>query len=117
MNVTDEQMISELDAYGHLTWTMGDMDWMVCFDAVRHGDRIAYQAVVNCESGGFIDTIEKGVIPVSEGAALLDLPERYLDAGLEGHYQARGQRLPVGHFAWKDCERSWKRHIKNLIAV
>jgi hypothetical protein len=87
---------------------MGDMDWMVCFDAVRHGDRIAYQAVVNCESGGFIDTIEKGVIPVSEGAALLDLPERYLDAGLEGHYQAR---------AWKDCERSWKRHIKNLIAV
>jgi hypothetical protein len=84
-----------------LKWTMGDMDWMVCFDAVRHGDHIAYQAVVN-------ETIEKGVIPVSEGAALLDLPERYLDAGLEGHYQAR---------AWKDCERSWKRHIKNLIAV
>lgn len=121
--LTDAEMLGELDAYGHLTWTMGDQDWLACFDAKRFGDKIAYHAVVNCESGGFIDTIEKGVIPVADAESLFGLPESYVDAGIEGHLEAAqknrnrsaNQRIPLGRFSWKDCDRRWKRHIKQLM--
>lgn len=121
--MTEAEMLNELDAYGHLTWTMGDLDWMACFDARRFGDQIAYHAVVNCESGHWIDTIEKGVVPVAEAAQLFGLPERFVDAGYEGHMMTleanqrlpRDQRTPLGRFAWRACDRSWQRHIKQLI--
>ena len=114
--VSDEELLKRCDAYGHLTWTLGNDDWMACFDAVREGDRIAYHAVVNCESGGFIDTVEKGVVPVSEAEKLIELPSSFIDAGIENHLEARQRREPVGRFAYRRCEKTWARHIKQLIA-
>jgi hypothetical protein len=105
----------KLDAYGHLTWTLGDDDWMACFDAVRIGSEIAYHVVVDCESGGFISTIEKGVVPVSEAARLINLPSQYVDMAIENHLDARRKREPVGRFAYRGCEKRWARHIKQLI--
>jgi hypothetical protein len=105
----------ELDAYGHMTWTLGDSDWMACFDAVRVGDSIAYHVVVNCESGGFIDTVEQGVVPITEAAKLSILPSKYADAGIEHHLEARQRGESVGRFAYRDCEKRWARHVKQLI--
>jgi hypothetical protein len=105
----------KLDAYGHLTWTLGNSDWMACFDAIRVGDDILYHVVVDCESGGFIDTVEKGVLPVSEAKGLINLPSEYIDAGMENHLSARRQKYPTGRFGYRDCEKRWARHIKQLI--
>jgi hypothetical protein len=112
---SSDNLLERLDAYGHLTWTLGDDDWMACFDAVREGDFIAYHVVVNCESGGFIDTIEKGVAKVDEAGFLINLPSTYVDAGRENHLDARRKRELVGRFAYRDCEKRWARHIKQLI--
>ena len=119
----DDDQPVELDAYGHMTWTMGDADWTACFDAVRVGNAIAYHVVVNCESGGFIDTVEKGLVPITEAAKLAILPSNYADVGLEGHSVTqsdnsklpRSQRITLGRFAYRDCEKRWVRHIKQLV--
>jgi hypothetical protein len=110
-----DNLLERLDAYGHLTWTLGNQDWMACFDAIREGDWIAYHVVVNCESGGFIDTLEKGVVPVNDAEKLISLPSNYVDAGIENHLDARRKREAVGRFAYRDCEKRWARHIKQLI--
>lgn len=87
---TDEEMLEELDAYGHLTWTVGfdndDGDWLACFDfnVVNHPERgllIAYHTVVNSDSGGFIDTLERLV--VEEEAAPFNLPDYWTSIGME----------------------------------
>ena len=124
--VEDNDEPVKLDAYGHLTWTLGDDDWMACFDAVRVGSEIHYHVVVNCESGGFIDTVESGVVPVSETlhpfslrhmdrGGLIDLPSKYIDSAIENHLAARRKRERVGRLAYRGCEKRWARHIKQLI--
>jgi hypothetical protein len=65
-------MTDKLDAYGHLNWTVGNEDWLACFDARRVGNEIEYHVIVDCESGGFTDTIERGAVPATaEGIANL----------------------------------------------
>jgi len=64
---TDDEMLAELDGYGHLSWTVGDEDWIACldFNVVAHPERgilVAYHVVVDCESGGFTDTPESRVV-------------------------------------------------------
>lgn len=108
----------ELDAYGHLTWTLGDLDWMACFDAVRVGTEIHWHVVVNCESGGWIDTLETGAARVDDSKAmaqLIELPGRYVDSAIENHLMARQQREPVGRLAYRACEKAWAKHIRQLI--
>jgi hypothetical protein len=70
-----------LDAYGHLSWAVGNEDWLACLDAVLSPtkDRIAYHVVVDCESGGFTDTAESGVLPIKDAEQLKKLPYKYLD--------------------------------------
>lgn len=119
-----EDVERQLDAYGHLTWTIGDDDWMACFDAVHVRGEIHYHVVVNCESGGFIDTLETGALPVAVAAAkLLDLPLAYVDTGIEGHLETTqrnrslpyDQRTPLGRFAYRGCVKRWNRHIRQLV--
>jgi hypothetical protein len=100
----------ELDAYGHLTWVLGNDDWQACFDAVREGNNIHYHAVVNCESGGFIDTIEKGTIPVAEIDKLRSLPNGYIDSVMEQYAGKRG----FGRIAYRDCVKRWNKHLTQL---
>ena len=106
-----------LDAYGHLTWTVGNDDWVACFDAVLSPDktRIAYHAVVDCESGGFIDTIESGVIPVEKATNLMNLPDSYLDVCCEQYAGDYDHPIDINQ-----CQKSiefWNQHIERLISA
>lgn len=60
----EEELMNTLDAYGHMNWTVGNEDWQACADASLgrfHGRLfLAWHVVVDCESGGFIDTPETG---------------------------------------------------------
>jgi hypothetical protein len=83
-------LLTELDAYGHLSYTVGygdegddRGDWLAAADFVIGtvaGHRVvAYHVVVNSESGGFIDTTETHIVPVKE--APYGLLETYRDIG------------------------------------
>lgn len=65
-DMTDQEMLDTLDAYGHLSWTVGNEDWIACADynvfINTDGEiLLAYHVVVDCESGGFTDTLEAQV--------------------------------------------------------
>jgi len=59
-----QSLLDTLDAYGHMTWTVGNEDWTACADAAvgRFDGKLflAWHVVVDCESGGFTETLEKG---------------------------------------------------------
>ena len=115
-NPTDAELIDECDAYGHMTWTVGNSDWVACFDAVRFADRIAYEVVVNCESGGFTDTMETGVISIDDASAIQDLkcmPSYWADICFE-HYLDVPQRR-YGPITYKRVAQRWAKHIDGLI--
>jgi hypothetical protein len=87
----DSEMLADLDAYGHMTWTVGygedeehDGDWLACFDfaVYAHPERgvlVAYHTVVNSDSGGFIDTLETRVVPAEQ--APFNLPDYWAGIG------------------------------------
>jgi len=108
---SNDEMLSELDAYGHLNWTVGNEDWLACFDAVRHDDRIAYHVVVDCESGGFTDTLEKGVIPVTDIDQLRGLPDTWVSTCMEHYAGQKGH----GRIQWKRTEKNWNKHLDQLL--
>ena len=114
---SDEEFLANagLDAYGHLTWTVGNDDWIACFDAVLSPDktRIAYHAVVDCESGGFTDTIESGVVRVEDAKKLIHLPDSYLDSCCEQYAGDYDHPIDINQ-----CQKSiefWNAHIVHLI--
>lgn len=87
---SDEDMLANLDAYGHMSWVVGygneDGDWLACFDfeVFDHPERgllVAYHTVVDSDSGGFIDTLERSVVEV--GKAPFDLPDYWLSIGMD----------------------------------
>ena len=88
---TDDDLLEALDAYEHLTWTVGfDSeeygDWLACFDfkVFDHPDRgvlVAYHVVVNSDSGGFTDTVESCVVGADK--APTDLPNYWTDIAVE----------------------------------
>lgn len=86
----------ELDAFGHLTWTVGFCaedadddrgDWLACFDFVcrREGDAVVveYHVVVDSDSGGFTDTLEHRTRTAED--APFDLPIYWADISRSGH--------------------------------
>lgn len=103
-----------LDAFGHLTWTVGNNDWIACFDAERTPEGIAYHVVVNCESGGFVDTLESGTVPATEEGirSLLGLPDYWVGICME-HYPT-GTR-GYGRIQWRRTVRSWEQHLRSLL--
>jgi len=107
---SNDEMLKKLDAYGHLNWTVGNEDWTACFDAVRHDDRIAYHVVVDCESGGFVDTVASGVIPVSKVDTLRNLPA-YWASICSDNYLNDDQH---GEVEWLDCTKAWNTHLDTL---
>jgi hypothetical protein len=125
--MTETEAMDSLDAYGHLTYTLGFSDesnedvsedsdrgdWLACFDFCVFTEdgktKVAYHAVVNSDSGGFIDTTEKGIVDASE--APFGLPENYLDAGFE-------QGVVWTDREYKDavaCIDRWKRDLQAAI--
>jgi hypothetical protein len=110
---SDFEMLKELDAYGHLNWVVGNDDWIACFDAIRHDDRIAYHVVVDCESGAFTDTLESRIVPATEAGVkdAMNLPEFWANICSEHYHGRRG----FGRITWKRCRRSWQRHLRDLL--
>jgi hypothetical protein len=109
----DNRDVAELDAYGHLSWAVGNEDWIACFDARVQGDAIEYHVVVNCESGGFVDTLERSTVPLTRAGikGLMSLPDYWADICAE-HY--------LGSVDPKDTARtrkSWAKHLRWLLAV
>lgn len=109
----------ELDAFGHLTWTVGNEDWIACFDAVRKGDKVEYHVVVDCESGGFVDTIESGSVPAEEAVTRLSgLPDQFYSIACE-HYAEEDTSNSESPYYLSDVElekttTAWKEHLTNL---
>ena len=92
----DKRLCEGLDAYGHLTWVVGygedgdeRGDWLACFDFEVENDPVngvvvAYETVVNSDSGGFIDTIERQVVTADK--APFNLPTYWMiDVAVAGH--------------------------------
>jgi hypothetical protein len=109
----------KLDAYGHLTWSVGALDeqpddlggeWMACFDAIYNPvtNEIEYQVVV--DGGNFVATPETGSCLACDESAvqgLKDLPEYWHDIGLE-------QGLAMDDDCLKATVESWAKHIDDL---
>jgi hypothetical protein len=106
--------ITELDAYGHLYWTVGNEDWIACFDARRVSEGIEYHVVVDCESGGFTYTVEHATVPATEDGirSLFSLPSYWAGICME-HYRGDTEYGPI---EWEECARRWEAHVRSLLA-
>jgi len=71
---------------------LGDRgDWLACVDFARDGNFVAYHVVVNSDSGGFIDTLEQGLLSLEDARNHLPgLLETWDDIGSE-HLVVDGQ--------------------------
>ena len=107
----------DLDAYGHLTWTVGatneeaDGEWMACFDAVydENTNTIRYEVVV--DGGFFVDTPECGSISPGELDDLKGLPDRWHKIGMEA-----SDGLLMDEELLAETKKSWEAHIDDLYA-
>jgi hypothetical protein len=95
----ETQLMGALDAYGHLTWTVGNEDWLAAADAVlgRFEDRLflAWHVVVDCESGGFTDTLESGIVEIKpEASPPIGILSRYLDTCVSHYLDEQGSTDP-----------------------
>lgn len=107
-----------LDAYDHLTWTVGALEdqpdggeWMACFDAVYNEveNTIDYHVVV--DGGSFVDTIKQGSIPAwdkSKVAGLKGVPEYW-------HYIGAEQDFLMDEEQLERTSASWSAHIDYLL--
>lgn len=119
---SEDEMIRTLDAYGHLQWTVGNEDWIACADFnvfLRPDDdepMVAYHVVVDCESGGFTDTLESGIIPASKlGKDWFPL-WGYLDICAEHYIDATEPELqPDYEGAFKAAE-DWCQRVAQYVA-
>ena len=109
----------KLDAYGHMNWTVGNEDWLACFDAIRKGEGLSYHVVVNCESGGFIDTLETGEIKFIEKNQIENLkcfPDHWADICRENYIDSRKRAHQVKVREVARTRKDWAKHIDELIA-
>lgn len=109
---SDAEILRELDAYGHLTWTVGDEDWVACFDAIRCDDRIGYHVVIDSESAGFTDTVERAVFPATQESVdryLVGLPRYWADIAAQEHGVA------IDDDDLQSVADSWESHCSSLI--
>jgi hypothetical protein len=105
----------ELDAYGHLTWTVGTVEdesggsWMACFDAVydENSNTIRYEVVV--DGGSFVDTPESGSVSPDNLDGLKGLPDRWHEVGLVA---SAGLRMDEELLA--ETKKNWEAHIDDL---
>lgn len=124
---SESDALKRLDAYGLLTYTLGFSDegnedvaedsdrgdWLACFDFCVFTEdgkvKVAYHAVVNSDSGGFIDTVEKGVVNADE--APLGLPEKYIDTMYEQGVEITEREAKDA----QDCLAKWKLDLQAAI--
>ena len=115
-----------LDAFGHLSYCVGfgpdddaldgrDGDWLACFDFAVDVDEdgtvwVAYHVVVDSDSGGFVDTIEEGV--VQAGKAPYHLPDYWRSISEDGHGVVWTE---AEHNEAVKCQERWSRDLAAAI--
>jgi hypothetical protein len=92
------------------------MDWTAYFDAIRRGRKIVYHVVVDCESGGFVDTIEAGEIGLDEINMIDGLPEYWADICREHYADSRKREHRVSQREVIKTRDSWRAHLVSLTA-
>lgn len=117
---TYTEVLEGLDAYGHMTYTIGfgeegdeRGDWLACLDfKVFNNDDgvvvVGYHAVVNSESGSFIETIIEDVGSLKEALGLAD---EVLDIGLSQQCTGTGTVTEKEIQDATDCIKRWKKDI------
>ena len=119
---SNAEALEALDAYGHMTYTFGygeegdeRGDWLACLDfKVFDCDGvicIAVHAIVNSESGGFIETILEEVFEGKEGAE--GVPEQILNTGLS--YGDYWTDLEVKGAL--DCAKKWREDLAKALQL
>ena len=123
----DEDQLKLLDAYGHLTYTTGYSDewnedvgedsdrgdWLACLDfkVWKHPSRgvlVAYHVVVNSDSGGFIDTLESGVVEANK--APFSLPDYWTGIGMDYSSWTEQECKDAN-----DCQEQWEADLRKAI--
>lgn len=121
----DEEILKSLDAYGHLTYCVGYSDeweeedrgrgdWLACFDFTVFKDpddkvMVAYQVVVNSDTGGFIMGMDEGICPADE--APYDLVDYWISVGMDDGTEWLPHEI-------RDAEATvvrWCKDLKDLI--
>jgi hypothetical protein len=97
------------DPYGHLIWSVGTDDDFICFDHCRIGNFMVLEAVVNSETGSFIDTFayEEVDLADAEATAIGMVDNAWGWVGGNDIVMTRGE--------WKECERlaaEWIQAVK-----
>lgn len=113
----------KLDAYGHLEWTVGNEDYIVCLDAILSDDyqEVIYHCVVNCESGGFTETAVSGSFEIAHAVhALADFPAIWANAVRDQYAEEDTDSKESPYFISPEetatTAASWKRHLEALVA-
>ena len=125
----EAEAVESLDAYGHLSFCVGwsdefndDVpedsdrgDWLACFDFAVFADeegqtKVAYHVVVNSDSGGFIDTLEQGVVTADK--APFDLPDYWRGIG----YEHNSNWTPAEQEGARLANERWNLDVKDALA-
>ena len=122
----ERSVLSKLDAYGHLSYVVGFSDewrevadekdrgdWLACFDfrvfrCRSRGAMVAYHAVINSDSGGFIETGEQDVVHVDN--APLDLPDYWASIGMDGVEWLEEEVASANR-----CQKTWENDLRREI--
>ena len=92
----NKMMFEELDAYGHLAYSVGTDEVLICADFViwRNVDRgilVAYHVVIDAEPSSYCGVLEESVTPLSEFGDLNEFDW----CPLEEHSDSVFQQMPV----------------------
>lgn len=103
----------QTDPYGELIFAIGDADDFWCFDYDTEGDMIRLHAVINSETGGFIQNAEEPVELPKEEAA--DYALYLTDNALSWLFES-GDPIEHDTQGWNQDPYYFYRCVKNAAA-
>ena len=108
----DEDQLKSLNAYGHITYGVGDGDWLACFDfrVWKHPSRgvlVAYEVVV--DTGHTVDSPDSGVVEADK--APFNLPDYWTGIGMDDGTPWTEQECKEAN----ECQARWAKNLKEEI--
>jgi hypothetical protein len=115
----EQDLLKQLDAYGHMNWSVGNEDWIACADAVvgeyQGKPYLAWHVVVDCESAGFTDTSETGVVEITpEGHPPQGILSSYLDTCYEQYATSEEEEHQIDTDACLASIQEFDEHVRSL---
>ncbi len=115
----EKEMLSQLDAYGHLCYAFTDTDRCICADFIvwYNADRgllIGYEVIFDDDFSSSLDRVECGVFPVEELGLFRDLDWCPLIPHLDFLKDSRGD----GEITEEDIyavKQRWKKAVESEI--